>query len=162
MDELQQEPMSEEMLEEMRDLQEEEGFESNEDDMLDRGPFQEALGAPEAEQRFNQHVFLSQSIQSDEPEKVTFLSESELGRPLFNLRFLLDIEDICKYYLDDLAKEYKTDNKISQYFREKINNISSSGMSNKGFLQNLNASKKIDVTRSRIRNLEPLKGGKTK
>ena len=162
MEEPQQEPMSQEVFEEMKDLQEEEGFEGTEDDMLNRGPFQDSLGVPEPEQRFNQHVFLSQSIDSDEPEKVTFMSESELGRPLFNLRFLLDIEDICKYYLDGLAKEYKIDNKISNYFREKINNISSSGMSNKGFVQNLNASKKIDVTRSRIRNLEPLKGGKTR
>jgi len=109
MEEPQQEPMSQEVFEEMKDLQEEEGFEGTEDDILNRGSFQDAMGVPEPEQRFNQHVFLSQSIQSDEPEKVTFLSESELGRPLFNLRFLLDIEDICKYYLDDLAKEYKTD-----------------------------------------------------
>ena len=158
----QQEPMSDELFEEMKDLQEEEGFEGTEDDILNRGSFQDAMGVPEPEQRFNQHVFLSQSIDSESPEKVTFMSESELGRPLFNLRFLLDIEDICKYYLDELAKKNKIENKISQYFRDKINNISSSGMSNKGFIQNLNASKNINVTRSRIRNLEPMKGGKIK
>ncbi len=151
-----------EMMEEMQENNLDDAADSTEDSMLNSQNWQEAYGVPEPEERVNQHTFLKSSVDSDAPEKVTFMSESELGRPLFNLRFLLDIEDICKFYLDEMAKEYGIDNRISNYFREKINNICSSGMSNKGFVQNLNASRKIEVTRSRIKNLEPIKGGRTR
>jgi len=157
-----QEDFEQRMAEEMQELQEEDSAEQQEEQMLNEQNWRAAYGTPEPEQAFNQHTFLANSLGIDSPEKVTFMSESELGRPLFNLRFLLDIEDICKYYLDDTAADLGMINEIANYFRAKIKNISDSGMSNKGFLQNLNASKKIDVTRSRIRNLEPLKGGKTK
>lgn len=148
-----------EVMEEMKLLREEDSIEQSEDDTINRNSFQDALGIPEAEPKYNQHTFLANSLFLQNSEKVTFMTESELGRPLFSLRFLLDIEDICKFYLDEIAKEYELNNKIASYFRDKIDNICSSGMSHKGFVQNLNASKKIDISRSRIRNLEPLKGG---
>lgn len=150
------EDYEQEMIEEMKELQEDELEEQTEDDMLNRQTWQEAYGVPEPEEKVNQHTFLKDSLSFADPEKVTFLNQYELGRPLFNLRFLLDIEDICKYYLDELAKKYGEENKIADYFREKINNICSSGMSNDGFVQNLNVSKKIDVKRRRIKNLEPI------
>ncbi len=151
-----------EMMEEMQENNLDDAADSTEDSMLNSQNWQEAYGVPEPEERVNQHKFLKDSLELANPEKVTFMSESELGRPLFNLRFLLDIEDICKFYLDEMAEEFNVDNRISNYFREKINNICSSGMSNKGFVQNLNASRKIEVTRSRIKNLEPIKGGRTR
>ena len=151
------------MNEEMQDVQEEDSAIQTEESMMNQQNWQEAYGVPEQEQSFNQHTFLANSLALESPEKVTFMSESELGRPLFNLRFLLDIEDICKYYLDDLSNELDLVNEIAKYFRAKIINISDSGMSHNGFVQNLNASRKIDVTRSRVRNLEPqLKGGKSR
>lgn len=149
-----------EMIEEMRDLQEEDLTDQTEDDMLNRQTWQEAYGVPEPEEKVNQHTFLKDSLSFESPEKVTFLNQYELGRPLFNLRFLLDIEDICKYYLDELAKEYNLNNRIANYFREKINNVCASGMSNEGFVQGLNVSKRIDVKKQRIKNLQPIKGGK--
>ncbi len=150
----------EELMEEMRDLQEEDTMDQLEDSEMNRQSWQEAYGVPEPEEKVNQHTFLKESLSFEDPEKVTFLDKFELGRPLFNLRFLLDIEDICKYYLDDLAKEYNQQNRISKYFREKIKNICDSGMSNEGFVQGLNVSKRIDVKRQRIKNLQPIKGGK--
>lgn len=155
-----QEQFEKEMIEEMKDLEEDNQFDQQEDDILTRQSWQDAYGVPEPEQSFNQHIFLANSLIFDSPEKVTFMNESELGRPLFNLRFLLDIEDICKYYLDDLAEDLGIVNQISNYFRAKIVNICSSGMSHKGFLQNLNVSKKIEVNRKRIREIEPVKGGR--
>ena len=71
-------------------------------------------------------------------------------------------EDISKFYLDDLAIIYGVHNKVSDYFRQKIINITDSGMSNEGFTMNLNATRKIDSTRSKIRvnPIDNLKGGK--
>lgn len=151
------EDYEQEMIEEMKDLQEEDLLDQTEDNMMNQQSWQEAYGVPEPEERVNQHTFLKGSLSFEDPEKVTYLNQYELGRPLFNIRFLLDIEDICKYYLDDLAKKYGEENRIADYFREKINNICASGMSHEGFVQNLNVSKKIEVKRQRIKNLEPLK-----
>lgn len=148
------------MYEEMQGLQEDEVEDTQQDQFLNQQEFQEAYGSPEPEQKYNQHAFLANSLVFDSPEKVTFMSESELGTPLFNLRFLLDIEDISKYYLDKMAGELEITNKIAEYFREKIKNISDSGMSNKGFVQNLNVTKKMEATRQRVRNLPDVKGGK--
>jgi len=155
------EDYEQEMLQEMKDLQEEDLAEQSEDSMMNQQSWQEAYGVPEPEEKVNQHTFLKESLSFQDPEKVTYLDTYELGRPLFNLRFLLDIEDICKYYLDELAKKYNQENGISEYFREKINNICASGMSKDGFVQGLNVSKRIDVKRQRIKNLQPIKGGKT-
>ncbi len=62
------------------------------------------------------------------------------------------MEDIIKYYLDDICDENNVDNKLADYFRKKIDNICSSGMSNEGFIQNINATKRVDITRKRVRN----------
>ena len=82
-----------EMLEEMQDLQAEDMADQSEDSMLNQQNWQEAYGVPEPEEKVNQHTFLKESLSFDDPEKVTFLNQYELGRPLFNIRFLLDIED---------------------------------------------------------------------
>lgn len=147
-----------EMEEEMEENQLDSSEEMQSDNALSQYEVSQAYGSPEPEEKHNQHTFLATSLYFNEPEKVTFMSESELGVPLFNLRFLLDIEDIAKYYLDDTAKDLELRNKIADYFREKINNICSSGMSNKGFVQNLNVTKRMDTTRHRIRS-NRMKGG---
>ncbi len=157
-----QEEYAQQQFEDMEDLQEEQAWEQQQDQLQNQNEFMEAYGAPEPEAKHNQHKFLSDSIISLEPEKVTWLSESELGRPLFNMRFILDMEDICKDALDDIAKELGCENRIAAYFREKVVNISASGMSNKGFIQNLNVTRRMDTTRKRISNLKPqedTKGG---
>ncbi len=154
------EDFEQQMHEEMQQLELDNSQDMEDDRMLSQQEFQESYGAPEPEERHNQHKFISDSLNFSEPEKVTYMSESELGNPLFTLRFLLDIEDICKYYLDDMCKGLNSPNKIALYFREKIINMSSSGMSNKGFIQNLNVTKKMEATRQRLRERESVKGGK--
>lgn len=156
---LTQEEFEDQMNNEMEDIELDKLAEQQEQQMQNQSDYQEGYGINDAEQSFNQHTFLANSIEFDEPEKVTFLGESELGRPLFNVRFLLDIEDISKYYIDDMAKEYKCTNEIANYFRAKIANICSSGMSNKGFIQNLNVTRKMDSTKKRLKNLNLEKGG---
>ena len=161
---MEEQQVTPEMLEELEEHQEDETADAQEESALNNQEFQEAYGSPEPEPVFNQHAFISGTLNFDSPEKVTYLSESELGRPLFNMRFLLDVEDIVKHYLDDLFKRHNVENKVSKYFRRKINNFADSGMSNQGFIQNMNVTKKMDMTRKRIKNLgnvNNLKGGNT-
>ncbi len=147
------------MMDEIENIQLDEAQDQQDEQMINTQEFNDGM-MPGQEPQFNQHTFLAGSLDQDNPEKVTYLSESELGRPLFNMRFLQDIEDVCKHYLDDICKEHGIQNKISQYFRAKIQNIADSGMSNKGFIQNMNVTRKVDMTRTRKRNLDNLKGGK--
>lgn len=146
------------MMEEMENIQLDEAQDQQEEQMINSQEFQEGM-MPDENTQFNQHTFLASSLDQENPEKVTYLSDSELGVPLFNMRFLQDIEDVSKHYLDGLCKEYNVKNKIANYFRAKIINIADSGMSNKGFIQNMNVTKKVDMTRTRKRNLDNLKGG---
>jgi len=65
--------------------------------------------------------------------------------------------------LDDTARQLGGINWISKYFLNKIYNISDSGMSNKGFSMNLNVTRKMQSTRTKVKNIPPqLQGGKTK
>ncbi len=81
---------------------------------------------------------------------------------MFNVRFLLDMEDISKFYLDEMAKKLNITNKVAEYFRDKINNITDSGMSKDGFTMNLNVTKKMDTVRKKVREnpIENLQGRK--
>ena len=137
---------------------------SQEDEMLNRNEFQEAYGAPEQEQQSNAHTFLREAVfDSQDTTKTSFLTESELGRPLFNVRFLADIYDICRHYLDPICKQLnispEENNRIAKYFWEKSQNVTNTGMSNKGFAMQLNVTRKLNTTRERIKNLEPQRKG---
>ncbi len=172
MEEMQQE------MEEMKDEEQQDQFENNLD-------FQEGYGPPEQEERRNSHTFLHRAVFDEEDTiKLTNLDYEELGRPLFNVRFLLDMEDIAKFYLDEeildmnikekerLEKEKSKDeneldkeqliivNKIADYFKQKIKNITDSGMSKDGFTAGLNVTKRVDTTRKRVRenSMDNLKG----
>lgn len=153
------EEFEQQMIEEMEGIQLDQQQDDQDEQALNSQEFNEGMMVPEPEQTFNQHQFIAESLNIQNPEKVTYLDVSELGRPIFNMRFLLDIEDVCKHYLDDLCKEHKQSNKIAEYFRAKIKNISDSGLSKDGFIQNINVTRKMDVTRRRQRNIENLKGG---
>lgn len=164
---MEEQEISPELLEEMEDLQ----GEDLEEQQLDQGEVTEDFGAqtgygyPEPEEKMNQHAFISKAVDMQDLEKVTYLKQEELGRPLFNVRFLLDMEDISKHYLDPLLLKYKITlgNRISNYFRHKINNICSSGLSNEGFIHTMNITKKMEATRTRMRgNVENLNMGKKK
>ena len=152
-----------EELEVYQDMQEEAADDAAQDNFENTAEFNEAYGSPEPEEKQNQHSFLHKSaFDASDTLRVTNLNEFELGRPMFNIRFLLDMEDISKFYLDELAKEHGIDNKIAQYFRDKIINITDSGMSKDGFTANLNVTKKMDTIRKKVREnpLENLQGRK--
>lgn len=162
---MEEKPITEEELEALEEMQEEQMEDQAQDNFENSQELQEAYGAPEPEERQNQHSFLHKSaFGSEDTLKTTYLNEWELGRPMFNIRFLLDMEDISKFYLDDLCKKYESDNRVSNYFKQKIKNITDSGMSKDGFISNLNVTKKMDSMRSKVRvnPIENLKGGKRK
>jgi len=153
-----QEEVEQEILQEMKEQQADDSAEGMFDQMEDTSAWQEAYGAPEPEEKINQHAFIFRSaFDNEDTIKTTFLTEGELGRPLFTVRFLMDMEDLARYYIDPVAKKIgldpKKDNKIANYFWEKIQNITASGMSNKGFIQNLNVTRKMDMTRKRTKDI---------
>ena len=160
--ELQQEPISQELLDEMEEQAAEQAEDMAENQYELNQELQEAYGGPEHDEKLSQHAFLHKAaFESGDTTRTTWLSEWELGKPLFSVRFLLDMEDISHHYLDPFCKTLKVPNKIALYFKEKVHNITDSGMSNKGFAMNLNVTKKMDAVRRRVRELPPeLKGGK--
>ena len=162
-----EEELTPEILEDMEDLQEDELEDQQENQFQNSQENQEIYGYPEPDEKHNQHAFISKTVfESPEVEKISYLMESELGKPLFNIRFLLDMEDITKHYIDPLLKELgipKESNRIANYFRNKIYNICSSGLSREGFIQNMNVTRRMDTTKTRIRNpIQNLKGGERK
>ena len=162
-----QKPLTEEELEELQEMQEDIAQDTADDQREDTLEWQEAYGSPEPEEKHNQHTFLSNAVKAEDTTRVTYLDEWELGRPMFSVRFLLDMEDISKFYLDEMVKELSSkgeeiNNNIANYFHQKILNITDSGMSKEGFAMNLNVTRKIDMLRKKVRinNIENLKGGK--
>lgn len=152
--------------EQMNELQfeQEEQIEDQQDDNFEnQQELAEMYGSPEPEERQNQHSFIHKAAFGDgDTLRTTYLNEWELGKPMFSIRFLLDMEDISKFYLDDLSIELKQINRVSDYFKQKIMNITDSGMSKEGFTANLNVTKKMDSIRQKVRvnPIENLQGGK--
>ena len=158
----QQQAMQEAMEEDEQDRMDE----SMEDQTLLPKEIMEAYGSPEPEEKMNQHSFLHKAaFLSDDTIRTTFLHQEELGKPLFTVRFMMDMEDIASYYLDPIILEIngkngtKIENKISSYFKEKIYNITHSGMSNKGFAMNLNVTRKMDMMRRKQKSAPIMQKG---
>ena len=142
--------VTEEMLEALEEAEEDKMIEGEEDRIQRTQDIQEAYGYPTPDEKHNQHTFLSKAVESDNTIRVTYLDKEELGRPLFSVRFLLDMEDVAKHYLDSIAEKLKGTNTISTYFLMKALNITDSGMSKEGFAMNLNVTKKMDTTRRKL------------
>ncbi len=153
-----------EMFDMLQEEQEDEAADAEADRQMTQQEIMDAMGYPTAEEKQNQHSYLHKATFDHEDSiRTTYLTESELGRPLFSIRFLLDMEGVSKYYLDKIAKDLDVINEISNYFRKKTYNVTNSGMSNEGFAMNLNVTKKMDATRRRVRNvIDNLKGGEKK
>ncbi len=150
-------------MEEMEVMKEDDNEDSIEQNYGITQENMEAYGVPQEEEKVNQHQFIKQSVFNlSNKEAVSFLQPGELGSGLFTVRFLLDMEKISQYYLDEELKKIddgrndgtKMPNEISSYFRNKINNICDSGLSNEGFIQKLNVTRKMDTTRTRVKNFE--------
>ncbi len=118
---MEEQQLTPEQLEELEEMQEDMAEDAQDDQLENQKDFAEAYGAPEPEEKQNQHSFLhNAAFHSGNTIRTTFLNQEELGRPLFNVRFLLDMEDISKFYLDKIAKELDVENKVSDYFLQKI------------------------------------------
>lgn len=159
--------MEQEIMDEMEDQQMDQAEKSFDDNQLLNQEWQQDYPVPEPEEKINAAAFLNKAaFVSKDTVRTTFLHEGELGRPLFTVRFLMDMEDISNYYIDPLLKKYKellddtSFNKISNYFWNKLQNITDSGMSNKGFISNLSVTRKMDATRTRHREPPPQRQGK--
>ena len=79
----------------------------------------------------------------------------------------MDMVTISKHYIDPVCKNLELDpqinNKLANYFWNKRENVTASGMSNKGFAMMMNVTRKMDSTRTRATNpIENLKGGEKK
>lgn len=147
-------------VEEDEDEQEEideEKYENNLD-------IQDDYAAPEAEEKLNQYAIMDKAIKAKDTVRTTFLNEQELGRPLFSVRFYGTYRDLARHYLDVELDQLGFDAKrniVKEYFNNKIQNITDSGMSNRGFTMNLSVTQKRDVQKKRIREVHK-DGGKVK
>lgn len=137
------EDFSEDEIEELEDDEEDELLDKKEDDLFDNVDIENDYGAPMPEEKHNAHTILDKAIERRDSTRTTFLTESELGRPVFSVRFLSDLEDDAKRL--NLVR-------IENYYHEKIQNVTGTGMSNKGFAMNLNVTQKRDTVRKRIRD----------
>lgn len=156
-----QEFTDEQMNQAMQDFGEEQNEDMEDNRLLSTQEWQEGLVPQEPEERHNAHTFISKAV-FDQPRtlKTTFLTEGELGRPDFSVRFLSSIKTVAEDLIDDLAKEFGVKNGVANYFEEKIENITASGLSNRGFSMNMNVTRKMDATRKRIRDpVDNFKGG---
>ena len=151
-----------EEYEEVKEEMEEDTREDVADDQQDsQMEFQEGYGPPDPEERHNAHTILSKAISAQDTLRTTDLDKDELGKPIFNVRFLLDMEDIADFYLAELCEEHKMINKIAEYFRQKIVNITDSGMSKEGFTMKLNTTRNVNVERTKRKvSIDNLKQGK--
>lgn len=142
-----------EQLEELQEQMEDEKEDEVEDQFDINQEVIDAYGSPQPEERQNQHSFLHKAaFDSNDTVRTTFLHEGELGRPLFTVRFMLDMEDVAHHYLDPVIRVLGIKhNGIANYFNAKIQNVTHSGQSNKGFSMNLNVTQKRDMTRKRVR-----------
>ena len=114
--------LSEKELAVMQEAMEEQQEDAMEDQMDMTAEMQEMYGSPEPEQKYNQHTFIHKAVfDSNDTVRTTYLAKEELGKPLFTVRFMLDMEDVSKYYLDSLLTSIKLEpsqsNGIANYFK---------------------------------------------
>lgn len=156
-----QEFSDEQIQQAMNDLGEDQAEDVEDNRMLAVEEWKEGDGPLDPEERQNAHTFLSKAV-FDQPRtlKTTFLTEGELGRPDFSVRFLSSIKTVAQDLIDPIAMELKLANGVANYFEDKIENITASGLSNRGFSMNMNVTRKMDATRKRIRDpTDNFKGG---
>lgn len=101
----------------------------------------EDYGSPSVPEKLNQFTILKDAIHSKDNVKTTYLTTKELGRPQFSVRFYMNCKSISDTFNSNL---------ISNYFKDKIQNITGSGMSNEGFAMKLSVTNKRDVTRKHV------------
>lgn len=152
-----EEELTPEEVDEMEQEAEEDSEEREEDSTDLREELTEEYGSPIPEEKHNQWTTINKALGLQDTVRTTFLTESELGRPTFSVRFLMNMHDDALYALNNdlfiMGYEPKEANLIANYFWDKLQNVTGSGMSNKGFTMNLNVTQKRDTTRKKIREI---------
>lgn len=137
----------EEEAEDDAEEEREEAFESQQE-MINDYPY------PEQEEKHNAHFIINKSLEKQDTIRTTFLTEQELGRPLFSVRFLSDLHDDAVRANQEIQKITGKElnlNLLEAYYFEKIQNITATGMSNKGFMMNLNVTQRREATKRRLK-----------
>ena len=131
-------------LEEAEDEMDDDDEDAKEEAFEKNLELQEDYSAPEMEEKHNANLIINKALERPDTVRTTFLTESELGRPIFSVRFMSDLhDDALRLGLD----------RIANYYYEKIQNVTSSGMSYKGFMMNLNVTQNKDQVRRRMREV---------
>jgi hypothetical protein len=145
--ELQEIEEAEEEIEDNDEEVREDNFEAQQD-LAEDYPY------PEQEEKHNSHFIINKALEKPDTVRTTFLTENELGKPLFSVRFLSDLHDDAlraNEEIKDITSKQIDLNILEKYYYEKIQNITSTGMSNKGFMMNLNVTHKREATKRRLR-----------
>lgn len=143
------------MLQKIEDMQEQERIEKEQDRMLEDSQLREGFPMePSIEEQMNPSAFLHRAaFDEEDTSKTTYLTQQELGKPLFSVRFLMELKNIAHFHLTPIMKEVglnpEKENRIANYFWDKVQNISNTGLSNEGFAMNLNVTRKMDMTRKK-------------
>lgn len=129
------EDMKEDLLEEQKEEERELLEDMKEEDA-------EAYGVPEAEEKHDRFKFLTEIRDGDDTIRTTYLTKTELGVPLFSVRFWLNLQLLAE------LKKYKI---ISDYLYNKALVTTHSGLSREGFLVNTTVTKRKEMTKHRAK-----------
>jgi len=139
-------------LEEMEEEQAEEKKESEQELMEDlREEDAESYGVPEQARTFERFKFLTEVRDLPDTIRTSYLTKSELGFPLFSVRFWLNLK-----LLADL-KEY---NYLGDYLHNKALVTTHTGLSREGFLLNTAITKRKESKKHKLKPQEDDKSGK--
>lgn len=154
-DDIEPEEIEEEVEAERIEEAEDEYEDDNEDEAEDRFEqnqnFQQDYDAPMPDEKLNSHTIINKALERKDTIRTTFLTENELGRPLFSVRFLAELHEDAMRPIT-VGDEVTYLDKIADYYYQKIQNITESGMSNKGFMMNLNVTQKRDQVKRRVKD----------
>jgi len=101
---------------------------------------------PEQEKLLDKYLFLNNVKESDNTIKTSFLTKAELGKPLFPVRFWLELATYAQLKGYDIVKDYCID---------KAKNITDTGLSNEGFLLGLVVTKRRETALQRKKSPTP-------
>jgi len=133
--------MEEDLIEEeIEDMKEEEAEEQQElmKDLSEEDI--EDYGAVEPEKNFELMKFLTEVRDADDTTRTTYLTKSELGTPLFSVRFWENLKILAIMRKRTI---------LAKFIQSKIFSTTSTGLSREGFLMNTTITKKKEKTRLR-------------
>ena len=91
---------------------------------------------PEQERLLDKYLFLNNVKESDNTIKTSYLTKTELGKPLFPVRFWMELATYA---------ELKGYHIVKEYCISKAKNITDTGLSNEGFLLGLVVTKRRET-----------------